>query len=143
MKYEEYLVYQRVLARRASAAVLDYLLFSGMLWAYAAFFGDWVVDLAFYVHGVRHILGMAFLWILYFPIVESIWGYTLFKGLFDLRVVQDRKTDFPFWVSLKRHLLDPIDFALFGAVAAVISTVNADHKRIGDFVARARVVPED
>jgi uncharacterized RDD family membrane protein YckC len=141
MKYEEYLAYQRLLARRASATLLDYLLFSMVLWAYGAYFGEWVVDLTFYIHGVRHILGMAFVWFLYFPVVESIWGYTLFKGVFDLTVVQDRKTDFPLWVSLKRHLLDPIDFALFGVVAVVVSTVNADHKRIGDMVARARVVP--
>ena len=139
-RYKEYLSYQPLLFRRAWATVLDYLLFYLMVTAYAAYFGRPVGWFTFYVHGIQHIIGILFIWFLYFPLFEGVAGYTLFKGLFDLRVQRDRKTDFPFFVSLKRHLADPIDFVFFGAVGIVVSSVRADHKRIGDLFARARVI---
>ena len=142
MQFADYLAYQGVLARRAWAAILDYLLFLVILSVYISVFGEWVGNFTYYIHGLRHVLGVIILWFLYFPVVESIWGYTLFKGLFNLRVVPDRKGDFPLWNSLKRHLLDPVDFVILGLVAILLSTLRSDHKRLGDIVARSHVVRE-
>jgi len=79
------------------------------------------------------------LWFIYFPVVEGIFGYTLFKGLFDLKVVPDRRRDSHFAVSLKRHLLDPVDFAFFGLVGIILVKSRDDHKRLGDMVAYSHV----
>lgn len=117
---EEYVSYEPQLARRVAAALLDYMLFFGLLIGYAALFGEAQGDGRFYVYGIGHLFATAFLWFLYFPVTEGVWGFTLFKGLFDLKVVSDRRKDFDVIVALKRHLFDPIDFFIFGLVAIIL-----------------------
>jgi uncharacterized RDD family membrane protein YckC len=82
------------------------------------------------------------IWLIYFPFIESRLGYTLGKGLFDIKVVRERKSDSPFFVSLKRHLLDPVDFFFFGFVAVLLVKFTMKHKRLGEFWAHSLVVKE-
>ena len=151
MDYQEYLdkyvSYDRILARRIWAAMIDYLVYFLLLILYSYFFGE-VQEWGFKENG-----GFAFkvnpgflptilLWFLYFPIVESLLGYTLGKGILDLRVVPKDRNDFSFIISLKRHLLDPIDFAFFGLVGILLIKFSKEHKRLGDFWAKSLVVKE-
>jgi uncharacterized RDD family membrane protein YckC len=116
----------RVLVKRALAAFLDYALFSSVIFAliylgYGSFFGT------------------VALWLVYFPGLESVLGYTLFKGLFDLKLVRDNRREFPFMVALKRHLCDPVDFMFFGSVAILTVKLRTDNKRLGDMFAHSRI----
>ena len=118
-----------VLVKRALAAFLDYALFMG------------IVSILFYFGYVSFLFVLVF-WFVYFVAIESILGYTLFKGLFDLRIVRDNRNDFPLMVALKRHLCDPLDFFLFGGVAILVSKLRPDHKRLGDLFAHSTVQME-
>lgn len=140
MDYEEYVGYDPQLARRVAAALLDYALFSFIFFAYVKFFGEEAEPGLYEANGIHHVLILWFLWFLYFPFMEGIWGFTPFKGLFDLKVISDRRRDFGVMVALKRHLLDPVDFFLFGLVAIILVKTTEQHKRIGDLVAHTRVV---
>ncbi len=80
------------------------------------------------------------IWVVYFPVVEGTFGYTAFKGILDLKVVQERRSDFGFAVSFKRHMVDFIDFFLFGVVAIIMVKVSSEHKRLGDRIAHSHVV---
>ncbi len=152
MDYQEYLEkyvsYDRILARRCWAALIDYVVYFLILMLYGYIFGD--------VHGwgFNENGGFSFrvnpgffstviLWFIYFPITESILGYTLGKGALDLKVIPQDRKDFPFVVSLKRHLLDPIDFAFFGLVGILLIKFSKEHKRLGDHWAKSLVVKEE
>ena len=140
MDYEEYVAYESILAKRATAAVLDYVLYLGLVLGYAYVFGTQNKEGIMEVNGWGHISGLFLLWVIYFPLLESILGYTLFKGLLDLKVVRERREDSPFIVCFKRHILDFFDFILFGVVAIVLAKVTNEHKRLGDMWAHTRVV---
>jgi uncharacterized RDD family membrane protein YckC len=140
MDYQEYVKYEPFLARRAWAATLDYLLYGGIVFGYVNFFGTENEQGMIEAKGIQHVLAVMFLWLLYFPTMEGMFGFTLFKGLFDLKIAPERRKDFRFAVAFKRHLLDPIDFFLFGVVAIILVKTREDHKRLGDMLAHSRVV---
>jgi len=142
MDYQDYVKYEPFLARRACAATLDYLLYVAIFYGYVHFFGKENEQGMIEAKGIHHVLAVMFLWILYFPVVEGAFGFTLIKGLFDLKIVPERRKDFRIAVAFKRHLLDPIDFFLFGLVAIVLVKTRDDHKRLGDMFAHSRVVPD-
>jgi uncharacterized RDD family membrane protein YckC len=140
MDYQEYLKYEPFLARRCWAAVLDYLLYFAIFFAYVYFVGEKTEQGTYEAKGFAHIFAVIVLWFIYFPVIEGILGYTIFKGLFDLKVIVERRQDYRFVVSIKRHILDPIDFCFFGIVAIILAKTRNDHKRLGDMFAHSRVV---
>jgi uncharacterized RDD family membrane protein YckC len=140
MDYQEYVRYEPFLARRAWAAILDYLLYLGIFIGYVFFFGTPNAEGMLEAKGIQHVFGVVILWILYFPGMEGMFGFTLFKGLFDLKIAPERRKDARFVVAFKRHLLDPIDFFVFGIVAIILVKTREDHKRLGDMLAHSRVV---
>lgn len=152
MDYQEYLdtyvAYDKILAKRCWAAILDYLFYFIILMLYGYFLGE-VHEWGFKEEGGfafnvdAGFFATVFIWFLYFPVIESSLGYTLGKGLLDLKVVPEDKKEFPFIVSLKRHLLDPIDFAFFGIVAVLLVKYNKRHKRLGDYWAKSNVIVEE
>jgi uncharacterized RDD family membrane protein YckC len=142
MDYAEYVAYEPILARRCFAAIVDYGLYFAIVFAITIFFGNPRPDGLHEFKGYGNMLILFLIWLVLIPGVESVLGYTLGKGLLDLKVVRERKTDFPPAVALKRHIFDFIDFFFFGAVAIILVKVSKDHKRIGDRLAHTHVVLE-
>ncbi len=152
MNYEEYLdkyvSYDKILFRRCWAAAIDYAIFYVLVILYGYLFGKVNV---WYFHSFNDFkfnvdsgIAMFIIWFLYFPIFEAMFGYTLGKGLFDLKVIQEKKNDLLISVTLRRHLLDIIDFFFFfGIVAVLMVKFTEEHKRIGDYVANSRVILDD
>ena len=152
MEYQDYLdkyvSYDKILVKRCWAAIIDYLVFYIIVILYGYFFGtinEWYYNPPFdFTFNVDTGLGTIIIWFLYFPIIEAMLGYTIGKGLFDLKVVQENKKDFLFSVTLRRHLLDFIDlFLFFGLVGIIMVKYTEEHKRIGDYFANSRVVLDD
>lgn len=139
MEYEEYLRYEPLLARRVAAAVLDHILLIVIYVVYIYVVGEETSEGTYTAQGPHHFFTMMLMWFLYFPVMEGVCGYTLFKGLFDLKVVPERRNDGRFGVALKRHLLDPVDFAFFGLVAILLVKTRDDHKRLGGLVAYSHI----
>ena len=82
-------------------------------------------------------------WIIYFPIVESIRGQTLGKLILGLRVVTKNGHPISFGQAFKRHLVDAIDFFFFGIVAFITIKNTPDHQRVGDLWAKTLVIGGD
>jgi len=141
---DQYIAYDPILARRCFAAALDYFIYFVIYIIYTYFFGDvndWgIKDGTFKFNINIGFFSFVFIWFLYFPVIESIYGYTLGKGLFDLKVVRENTENSKFYVSFIRHLVDFIDFFLFGLVAILLVKFTKKHKRIGDLLADTLVV---
>jgi uncharacterized RDD family membrane protein YckC len=141
MNQSSSLVFQRSLA-----ALIDYVIYFAILFIYSYFRGNITTLegnlILYFFQSLPGFFIMIFVWILYFPLIESSLGYTLGKGLLDLEVVLENKKDYAFVVSLKRHLLDPIDFFLFGIPAIFLIMTTDEHKRVGDMFAHSRVMRE-
>jgi uncharacterized RDD family membrane protein YckC len=140
MDYHDIVAYDPLLARRSWAAFLDYLFCFGLVCVYIYLAGERKEAGLYEVKGFSHLFTILLIWIIYFPGVEGIFGYTCFKGLFDLKIVPENRRDSLFVVSFKRHILDPIDFAFFGTVAVILVKVRSDHKRLGDMFAHSKVL---
>lgn len=82
-------------------------------------------------------------WIIYFPIIESIRGQTLGKLILGLRVVTTNGDSISFGQAVKRHLVDMIDFFFFGMVAIITIKNTPDHQRVGDLWAKTIVIGGD
>lgn len=82
-------------------------------------------------------------WIIYFPVIESIRGQTLGKLILGLRVVTKNGRAISFGQALKRRLVDMIDFFFFGIVAVITIKNTPDHQRVGDLWAKTIVIGGD
>lgn len=128
------------LLRRAVATVIDYGL-------YFMFF-IWLVV----THGTPNNEGgytlsndpkgwwIFIVWIVYFPVVESVRGQTLGKLLVGLRVVARNGQPISIGQAFKRHLVDMIDLSFFGIVALITIKNTPDHQRVGDLWAGTIVI---
>lgn len=136
-----------MLIRRSCAAALDYVLFIAVLMIYSFVVHgvpEWNGNLIGYIYqSLPGFLIIVATWFLYFPAVEGIFGFTAGKALFDLKVVREQRNAFPFAVSVKRHLMDPVDFFLFGLPAILTALSSKQRKRLGDIIADSQVVDSD
>lgn len=131
------------LLRRSLSTVIDYGL-------YLIFFG-WLVmtyglpndEGGYTLHNDPKGWWIFVVWLIYFPIIESIRGQTLGKLILGLRVVTKTGNPISFWQALKRHLLDILDFFFFGIVAFITIKNTLDHQRVGDLWAETIVVGQD
>lgn len=123
----------KLLTYRFLAAFLDYSMFFSIVASYFYYFSNELRPGVFVLLGFDNYFYFIFLWLLMFPISEGIFGYTLFKGLFNLKVMPDKRESYSFLFSLRRRLADPIDFFLFGFVGVVLIIYTKESKRLGDF----------
>jgi uncharacterized RDD family membrane protein YckC len=76
----------------------------------------------------------------YWVVPEWLFGCTLGKFIFRLRVVSIPNARANFSQSLKRNLLRPIDFIFFYLIGFVVAMLNPLRQRLGDQWARTVVV---
>jgi uncharacterized RDD family membrane protein YckC len=130
--------YKANLKKKIFATILDYTLFSLPTFMYVMFFGQDNEEGGRTVNGLMA-LPIPIFWLIYFVIVEAIWGATLGHQGLDLKVVTTNRKSTDWTQNLKRHLLDPID--LFWGIPAIIAISNTDkHQRLGDLWAGTIVV---
>jgi len=141
MEFQENGTYQPLLWRRAIAALIDYAVVFVFDFTIIRFLGTQNPDGSYSVHGFPALIPLVF-WFALIPGMEATFGYTLGKGLLDIKVVHERRKDYPLAVALKRHILDFIDLFFFGMIAILIIRSTDEHKRIGDFIAHSRVVSD-
>ena len=136
--------YRPVLARRCLAALVDYTFYFVLLYIYVFMFGpgpEW----SYHTDSINITLTPGALvggclWFVLFILMEGRFGYTLGKGLFDVKVVRERQADSPYFAAFKRHFFDMIDFFLFGLLAILLVKFSKEHKRLGDMIAHTQVV---
>jgi len=121
------------------AALIDFFIFGVVVFGYIALVGDQTGPMEYSAVGMRHFIVIGLIWFFYFPFLESVLGYTLAKGIFDLRVVDHKSSGRArFSQCLKRHIFDWVDI-LFFTLIAVLSVRVGVPRRLGDFIAGTRV----
>ena len=127
------------MGRRALAALVDVLVVSGVTFYSVFQWGEILPDGRLGFSGivvVPIVILISFYWI--FP--EWIFGATLGKWFFGLRVRSLKGEELSFWQAIKRHLASPVDVAGFGLIAYAVAKGNRRSQRIGDKWARTQVV---
>lgn len=82
-------------------------------------------------------------WFLYLIVIEMVLNATLGHYIMGLKVVKVNYDMVDFSDSLKRHLLDPLDFFLLG-IPAIIAIKNTPlNQRLGDLWAGTIIVLEE
>jgi len=127
---------------RSIAVALDYGIYLATFYAYVSHFGS-PTDTGYQVHGCGHFLLFGGLWVLWLPLPEVVFGRTFGKWACDLRVVTLNGGAITMGQGLLRHVLDPVDFfSCFGLVGYIVAKTNPLNQRVGDLVARTRVIAE-
>jgi uncharacterized RDD family membrane protein YckC len=128
------------LTRRAFATVLDLIVLFMLVYPFFYFAGERTPDGALVLEGLPALVPLI-CWYVYFPVLESMLGFTPAKFLFGLRVVNSNGTRVSLWSATKRRILDIVDLlSSFGLVAFIVVKCTATHQRCGDFWAKAFVV---
>lgn len=135
--------------KRILSAIIDFILFCVLLTFLGFFFGESergkinpdgsIVQFGFALNGAM-VLIVFIIWILIFPVLEGLTGYTLAKKILGLKTVKKDYKKTTILNSCVRHLFDPIDIFLF--LGFIIASNNKNKQRIGDLVANTIVVDE-
>ncbi|HET9794259.1 MAG TPA: RDD family protein [Thermoanaerobaculia bacterium] len=124
------------LVRRGLAATLDYCLIGAMFWA-----GRGMLDQPEYgCLGCVIMLIALVAWFVYFVFIESTFGRTAGKALFDLVVERLDQKPLTGLDCLLRHILDPVDFLFIGGPAILAVKLSSRGQRLGDMLADTHVV---
>ena len=126
--------------KRFIAALIDYGIFYFFIYAYIVTLGIPLGNGRFEVHGLIHFIIIFIVWCIYFPGLEASLGYTLGKGMFDLKVINNRGRRPDFSQTFKRHLLDIIDIFVIIFIFPIATKRNEDLQRMGDLWANTKVV---
>lgn len=128
-------MWQRILAAIADGTIVFYSLF------YAV--NHWGTTLPNGSRGWHGLSAATALCLLaaYWVVPEWLFGSTIGKFIFRLRVVSDANGKANFMQSLKRNLLRPIDFIFFYFIGFVVAMLNPLRQRLGDQWAHTTVVP--
>ena len=133
---------QPKIQRRTLATIIDYGLYlTFFIWAVMTY-GEPNEDGGYSLNGLKGIW-VEIIWVIYFPVMESIFGQTLGKRILGLRVVTKSGNAISFWQAIKRRIVDFIDFGFFGLVAYLTIKNTPDHQRLGDLWAKTIVIGGD
>jgi len=130
---------QPKLLRRATASIIDYGLFLLFFIWFISTFGVPNSDGGYSANGSETYL-IPIVWLIYFPVIESINGQTLGKVVIGLKVVTKSGNDITFIESFKRRLLDLIDLFFYGIIAMIVVKNTPENQRTGDLWAKTIVV---
>lgn len=133
---------QPKIQKRAFATIIDYGLYiTFFIWAVTTF-GEPDDEGGYSLSGLKG-LCVELVWVIYFPVLESVTGQTLGKRILGLRVVTKSGNSISLWQAIKRRILDFIDFGFLGLVAGLVVRNTPDHQRLGDLWAKTIVVGDD
>lgn len=131
--------YKPNLKKRFLASFIDYSLIMAFNIYYMVKFGNIVDNHTYKIEGWLG-LPILIIWFFYFVIIETYYGATLGHKALDLLVLTENRRKIGFKEALKRHLLDPIDFFLYGIPAIIAIKYTEKKQRLGDLWANTIVV---
>lgn len=109
------------LKKRIFGALIDYGLYFLFYLLYVFYFGEKTFE-GFEVSGFKA-LPLFFVWIVYFPFAEFLFSQTLGKYLMSISIVKVNDQNLTFLDSLKRRIIDPLDFFFFGIVGIIAQKI--------------------
>lgn len=127
--------------KRIFAALIDYVIYFVMFGFYTFSFGEENESGGYTVEGMMT-LPLLLIWVIYFPVIEGLFGQTFGKKLLGIRVTTIRGKDIGIGTSMLRHLLDFIDFSFAGLVGVIVMKSSRNNQRVGDHIASTLVVED-
>lgn len=124
---------------RLFATLIDALIFGVFAGAYLYVFDENPEDNKIFVSGALT-LPLLLLWLVYFPILESINGATPGHDICKLTIVGLKGEKITFSTAFKRRICDVIDLGLYGLPALICISKTEKHQRLGDLWAGTLVV---
>jgi uncharacterized RDD family membrane protein YckC len=90
------------------------------------------------------LLALNAFWFVYFIITEKYMGGTMGHQLFKLKVISMDGNELGFWQVFLRRICDALEISwCFGLVAFFLVKTSAYNQRLGDMVAKTRVVGKE
>jgi uncharacterized RDD family membrane protein YckC len=125
--------------QRYYANVIDYGIYFIMI-AFCIFtMGEPNNDNGYTLKGVKALI-MPLIWIIYFPLCESVFRQTIGKKIFNLYVVDARGESASIVQTFLRRCLDIFEFMFLGAPSIISINASEKNLRIGDRIADTRVI---
>lgn len=130
------------LARRFYANAIDYAIFIALMVFYIILFGEPDGNGGAKVTGIKALF-IPFLWMMYFPFIESVLGQSLGKRALHLHIVDLHGTSPHFFQLFFRRILDIFEIMTFGIMGMLVIRYSEKNQRVGDMIAGTTVVRTD
>ncbi len=130
-------------SKRIGATLIDYTLVYSLSFYYIFAAGTRNDRGAYEVDGLPAFVPVAF-WFVYFIITERFMGGTLGHHIFKLKVVSMDGKDLTFGQVFLRRICDTLEISwCFGFIAFLLVRSSTYNQRLGDQVAKTRVVGKE
>jgi len=129
----------KFLAQRYFSNVIDYSIYLGLVAICIYTLGETNDAGGFSLTGPKA-LAMPLLWILYFPVCESVFRQTFGKKVFHLYVIDSRGESASIVQTFLRHVLDFFELMFMGLPSLLSINYSDKNLRIGDRMADTRVI---
>lgn len=123
---------------RILAFLIDFVIYTTIVVVLVYFFGGTLEDTFGFRLNVLATLAILFIGFFLWPISEGLWGQTIGKRVFKLKVFSDEYKPIEMGAAVIRSLIGFIDCILF--IGIIVATTNDKNKRIGDMLASTFVV---
>ena len=131
---------EKFITRRIIAGIIDYSIIFAITSFYIYQFGEINSEGAYSVSGIKTFPIIIF-WLLYICGTELTLDSTLGNYIAGLKPVDlETESKINFKQSFLRHILDIIDMFFFGLVAIIIIKNSSESQRLGDLLAKTKVV---
>jgi uncharacterized RDD family membrane protein YckC len=136
------ILYQKNIAKRIYAAIIDYGLIFLITWVYIMLFGKPDGKGAQVVSGFSALL-IPIVWFIYFPVAEAFFGQTPGKASLHLIVTDEKGESAGLNQTLSRRITDIIELAFLGIPAVISINSTEKFQRLGDLFGKTRVLSTD
>jgi len=130
------------LGKRYAANVIDYLIFFSLFFVYLFSVGQQDENGVYRVTGMGALI-IPIVWIIYFPVTESLWMQTLGKKALNLYVVDFQGHPPGIGQATLRRILDLVEIVFLGMPSLLSINYSSRNQRIGDMLAGTTVISTD
>lgn len=131
---------EKFITRRIIAGIIDYAIILSLIYFYVYKFGEIDSGGTYNVSGIRTFPIFIF-WLIYICVIEVTFKSTLGNYIVGLKPI-DLQTEksINFKQSFLRHVVDLVDMMFFGIVAIIVIKNSKESQRLGDLLAKTKVV---
>jgi uncharacterized RDD family membrane protein YckC len=126
--------------RRVVATIIDYSIVFGMTWLYIVMFGTEESPGHYSITGLAALFPIAF-WFAFIVLTERYLGGTMGHQVCKIKVVSIDGDELFLWQVLKRRIMDALEISwCFGLIAFILVKTTDRSQRLGDLVAKTKVI---
>jgi len=134
---------EKFITRRIIAGLIDYTIILSVTYCYIYIFGEMNSDGEYSVNGIKTFPIILF-WLIYICGIELTLDSTLGNYIVKLKPVDlETESKITFKQSFLRHIVDPVDMFFFGIVAIITIKNSNESQRLGDLLAKTKVLKND